>query len=165
MKKADTVLDLMARAFGMNLEEDADRLKAYCELYNLAKAIDVLDDCTVATLFGGKSEPINEAPVLPDTQPRSEPLEDPAPPAAPAVPQEQSFSGRGSAEKQAIFIRLQEYVERSGSGWAARLCEASKGSLSTSTIRDMLNCGKHPLAEWIMLRRALDAVEGTEAGA
>lgn len=34
MKKADTVLDLMARAFGMNLEEDADRLKAYCELYN-----------------------------------------------------------------------------------------------------------------------------------
>ena len=87
--------------------------------------------------------------------------EQPEPPIPPAEDKPATFTGKGASEKRTILARLSAYKETNGIGCLSKLADASKGKLATSTIRDMLNCGKHALPEWIALGRALDKVEGT----
>lgn len=171
MKKADTVIDLIARAFGLTAPEDAERLRGYCELYSTAKTMDGIDECyfvapimTTLEYMTGEDKsiapiPEPEPPKQPETGiPVTEEPELPAPPAPPVEDKPGSFMGKGAGEKRAIFDRLQLYKETCSAGWASNLADASKGKLTASTVRDMQNCGKHALPEWIALGRALDKV-------
>ncbi len=69
------------------------------------------------------------------------------------------FAGKGSGEKQRILTRLLTYRAAHGLGSYARVAAATNGALSGDDIRDMADCGRHPLAQWRILDAALDGVE------
>ena len=68
-----------------------------------------------------------------------------------------AIKGRGGAEKQAIFTRLQEYRKRNGLGSLRKLVAGRELTITEDDLRQILAGAPYPLDKWREVKAALDA--------
>ena len=75
----------------------------------------------------------------------------------PSSPPTLQVRGAGAAEKRRIFAKLCAYRDRTGTGWAKRVADMTKPSISYEVIRSLVTDGTVvSLDTWRIIDRALD---------